>query len=57
MIIAFGGLVIGASMTLYVLCVAAYTKSTSAAWKIFGLAVSIVIGFWMIGVILTRLSG
>jgi len=57
LIFALGGLVIGAGMALYAMCLASYTNSTKAAWKIVGLAVWIVIVFWMIGVTLFKLGG
>jgi len=57
LIFAVGGLVVGAGMVLYATCVTGYTDSTKAAWKIIGLAVWIVIVFWMIGATLMKLGG
>ena len=57
LIFALGGLVIGAGLALYATWVATDTNSAKAAWKIIGLAVWIVIAFWMIGATLFKLGG
>jgi len=54
-IIAFGGIIVGAGMLLYATWVGT-AHSVMAGWKIVGLAFLIAINCWIVGAVLMHLS-